>query len=67
MEEVEIINLHKRRNKTETNAVAKAGTKTGGKANVKSPRSRYYLFLKEQASKMTGEDKTNDFSILLGM
>ena len=51
MDEMEIINLHKRYNKTDT----KAGTKTVSKA----PRSGYHLFLREQLYKMTGEDQKN--------
>ena len=51
MNEVEIINLHKRCNKTgakaETKRGAKAGSKTGAKAASKAPRSGYHLFLKE--------------------
>ena len=71
MDEVEIINLHKRCNKTgakaETKRGAKAKAKTdskaeskrGAKAGVKAPRRRYHLFLREQLEKMTGEDRKN--------
>ena len=64
-------NLHKRCNKTETKKDAKGNTKTGSKveykkgakagANIasKAPRSGYYLFLREQLEKMTGEDWKN--------
>ena len=59
MDEVEIINLHKRCNragaKVETKRAAKAGSKTG----AKTPRSEYHLFLREQLEKMTGEDRRN--------
>ena len=56
MDEVEIINLHKRCNKTDTKAV----TKTAAKA----PKSGYHLFLREQLDKMTGEDRKNCRSIV---
>ena len=52
MNEMEIINLHKRFNKTDT----KAAAKTGGKAASKAPRCRYHLVLREQLDKITGED-----------
>ena len=41
MDEMEIINLHKRCDKTIT------ATKTGAKAPPKAPRSGYHLFLRE--------------------
>ena len=63
MVEVEIINLHKRCNRTgakvETKRGAKAGSKTGAEAGLKAPRSGYHLFLREQLEKMTGEDRRN--------
>ena len=71
MDEVEIINLNKRCNKTDakaetkTGVKAKADAKTGAKAASKTPRSRYYLFLREQLEKMTGEDRRNYHSIEL--
>ena len=46
MDEMEIINLHKRCNKTK--AVAKRVQKT--------PKTGYHLFLREQFDMMTGED-----------
>ena len=42
MDEMDIINLHKRCNKTDT----KAATKTGEKAALRAPRSGYHLFLR---------------------
>ena len=53
MNEMEIINLHKRCNKRDT----KAAPKTGAKAASKAPRSRYHLFLREQLDETTGEDQ----------
>ena len=70
MDEVEIINLHKRCSKTgvkvETKRGAKAKTdlKAGSKASSKAPRSGYYLFLREQLEKMTGEERRNYRSIV---
>ena len=72
MDEVEIINLHKRCNKTgakaETKrgakAAAKAGSKTGAKAASKAPRSGYHFFWREELKKMTGEDRRNYRSIM---
>ena len=58
MDEMEIINLYKRCNKT------KAATKTSAKAAPKVPRSGYPLFLKEQLDEMTGEDQKNYRSIV---
>ena len=52
MDEIEIINLRKKCNKTDTKAVAKTGANTASKA----PRSRYYLFLREQLDETIGED-----------
>ena len=72
MDEMEIINLHKRCNKagakaeTKRDAKAAAGLKTGAKAALKAPRSRYHFFLKEQLEKMTGEDGKNFRSIVSG-
>ena len=51
MDEMEIINLHKRRNNT------RAATKTGAKAVPKAPTSGYHLFLREQLDNMTEEDR----------
>ena len=72
MDEVEIINLHKRCNKTDAKAKtkrgakanAKAGSKTSVKTASKAPRSGYHLFLREQLEKMTGEDRRNYCSIV---
>ena len=47
---MEIINLHKRCNKT--------------KIVPKAPKSRYHLFLREQLDEMTGEDRKNYRSIV---
>ena len=49
MDEIQIINLYKRRYKTDTKAVAKAAPK--------APKSGRHLFLREQLDEMTGEDK----------
>ena len=51
MDEIEIINLHKRCNKTVTKAVAKTAPKT--------PKSGFHLFLREQLDEMTGENQKN--------
>ena len=59
MDEVEIINLHKRCNVTET----KRGAKAKAKTEAKAPRSEYHLFLREQLEKMTGESRKNYCSI----
>ena len=56
MDEMEIINLHKRCNKTDTKAVVKTAPK--------APKSRYHLFLREQLDEMTGEDRKNYRSIV---
>ena len=56
MDEMEIINLCKRCNKTDTKIV----TKTAPKA----PKSGYHLFLREQLDEMTGEDRKNYQSIV---
>ena len=56
MDEMEIINLHKRCNKTDIKVV----TKTAPKA----PKSGYHLFLREQLDEMTGEDRKNYRSIV---
>ena len=55
MDEMEIINLHKRCNKTDTKAVAKT--------TPKAPKSNCHLFLREQLDEMTGEDRKNYRSI----
>ena len=60
MNEMEIINLHERFNKTDT----KAAAKTGEKAASKAPRGGYHLFLREQLDKITGEDRKNYRSIV---
>ena len=60
MDEMEIINLHKRCNKRDT----KAAPKTGAKAASKAPRSRYHLFLREQLDETIGEDGKNYHSIV---
>ena len=51
MDEMEIINLHKRCNKTDIKAVAKTAPK--------APKSGYHLFLREQLDEMTREDRKN--------
>ena len=56
MDEMEIINIHKRCNKTGI----KAATKTAPKA----PKSEYHLFLREQLNEMTGGDRKNYRSIV---
>ena len=56
MDEMEIINLHRRCNKTDIKAV----TKTAPKAS----KSKYHLFLREQLDEMTGEDRKNYRSIV---
>ena len=75
MDEVEIISLHKRCNKTEikrgTKAKARTGSKAepirGVKADAKATRSGYHLFLREQPEKMIGEDRKNCRSIVSRM
>ena len=64
MEELEIISLHKRCNKTGAKTGAKAGAKAVAKTVAKAPRSGYHLFLREQLGKMTGEDRKNYCSIV---
>ena len=68
MDEVEIISLHKRRNKTDPKAATKTGAKkaakTGTKTGAKAPRSGYHIFLREQLETMTGEDRKNYSSIV---
>ena len=68
MDEVEIINLHKRCNNTGTKVdrktAAKTDTKTAVKAASKAPRSGYHLFLSQQLDEMTGEDRKNYHSIV---
>ena len=72
MDEVEIINLHKRCTKADRKTAAKTGTKadrktatkTDPKAASKAPRSGYHLFLREQLDEMTGEDRKNYSSIV---
>ena len=56
MDKMEIINLHKKCNKTDTKAVTKTARKV--------PKSRYHLFLREQLDEMTGEDRKNYQSIV---
>ena len=56
MDEMEIINLHKRCNKTDTKAVAKTAPK--------APKGGYHLFLREQLDEMTGEDCKNYWIIV---
>ena len=51
MDEMEIINLHKRCNKTGIKAVVKTAPK--------APKSRCHLFLRERLDEMTGEDRKN--------
>ena len=51
MDEMEIINLHKRCNKTGIKAVVKTAPKV--------PKSRCHLFLRERLDEMTGEDRKN--------
>ena len=51
---MEIINLHKKCNKT----------KTVAKTARKAPKSEYHLFLREQLDVMTGEDQKNYRSIV---
>ena len=65
MDEVGIINLHKRCNKTGTKAETKRGAKA--KAASKAPRSGYHhLFLRKQLENMTREDRKNFLSIVSG-
>ena len=72
MDKVEIINPHKRCNKTDARAEtkrgekAKASSKTGAKTASKTPRNGYPLFLREQLEKMTGEGRRNYCSIVSG-
>ena len=61
IDEIEIINLHKRCNNTKTAA------KTGGKIAKKAPKSGYHLSLREQLDKITGEDQKNYCSIVSRM
>ena len=56
MNEMEIINLHKRCKKTDIKAVAKTAPK--------APRSGYHLFLRKKLDEMTGEDRKNYRSIV---
>ena len=56
MDEVEIINIHKRCNKT--------GRRTAAEAIAKTTRSGYHLFLRQQLDKITGEDQKNYRSIV---
>ena len=79
LDEVEIISLHKRCNKTKRKTDAKANTKTGSKAESKrgaktgaktaskAPRSEYHLFLRKQLEKMIAEDWKNYRSIVSRM
>ena len=59
MDELEIINLHKRCSKTGT----KADRETAAKVVTKTPRNGYHFFLREQLDEMTGEDRENYRSI----
>ena len=61
MDEMKIINLHQRCNKTDT----KAAAKTGAKAAPKAPRSGYHLFMRELLDEMTGEDRKSYRRIVL--
>ena len=60
MDEMEILNVHKRCNKT----VPKAAAKTGAKAALKVPKGEYHPFLREKLDEMTGEDQRNYRSIV---
>ena len=72
MDEVEIISLHKRYNKTAVKATTKADIKRGGKgvaktcakAIAKAPISGYHLFLREQLGKITEEERKKYHSIV---
>ena len=68
MDEVEIISLHKRCNKTNSKVTTKEDTnevaKTGAKAVTKASTSVYHFFLREQLGKMTGEDQKSYYSIV---
>ena len=66
MDEVEIISLHKRCNKTGIKAGAKktGAKKTDVKTNTKAPRNGYHLFLREQLDEMTLEARKNYHSIV---
>ena len=68
MDEVEIISLHKRCNKTNSKVATKEDTnevaKTGAKAVTKASTSVYHFFLREQLGKMTGEDQKSFYSIV---
>ena len=55
-DEIKIINLHKKGNKTDTKAVTKTA--------LKYPKSGYHLLLREQLNEMTGEDGKNYRSIV---
>ena len=61
IDEMEIINLHKRCKKTDTKVAAKTGVKTTSKA----PRSRYHLFMRKQPDKMTEENQKIYCNIVL--
>ena len=62
MDEVEIINLHKRCNKTGEKVETKRGQKA--KAGSKASRSGYHLFLTVQFENMTAQERRNYRSIL---
>ena len=68
MNEVEIISLHKRCNKTSSKAATEEDTnevaKTGAKTVTKASTSVYHFFLREQLGKMTGEDQKSYYSIV---
>ena len=62
MDELEIIRLLKKCTQTG----AKAGTKTSKKAVAKVLRMGYYLFLREQLGRTTGEDQKNYCNTVTG-
>ena len=57
MDEMKIINLYKRCNKTKA-------AKAAAKAAQKSPKSGYHLFLREQLDRITDEDRKKYRSIV---
>ena len=72
MDEVEIISLHKRYNKTAAKATTNADIKRGGKvvaktcakAIAKARISGHHLFLREQLGKITEEERKKYHSIV---
>ena len=60
MDKMEIINLHKICNKTDTKTAAKTGAETA----LKDRRSGYHLFLREHLDEMTGGDRKTYRSIV---